>query len=448
MANRIGIRREDMYAWERRTPLVPQDAHELVRQKGIDLVVQSASKRIFTDEEYRDAGIPVLEELSSCPIIVGIKEVPIPVLESGKVYVFFSHTIKGQRHNMPMLKRLLELDCTLIDYERVTDEAGRRLIFFGNYAGFAGMIDTLWALGKRLAWEGTPNPFNEVKRALDYPNLEAAKAAIHAVGTRIAEEGLPSTTDPFVVGFAGYGNVSRGAQEIFDLLPVREITPKALSSLRTEQGVSHRDHVVYKVVFKEHDMVERIDSSRPFDLEEYYRHPERYRGVFERYLPHLTVLLNCIYWEPIYPRLVTKPTIKEMYRIGRPSLKVIGDISCDVNGAIACTVKATEPDNPVYVYDPRSDRAVDGIKGDGPVILAVEILPSELPREASSYFSRVLKGYLPAIAEADFRGGFETCHLPSPLKKAVIAYRGELTFDYRYIERFLDANPGKKGATP
>lgn len=378
----IGIRREDRYAFERRVPLIPKDAHELAQEHDIEIIVQSSPRRVFTDEEYRRVGIEVREDLARCPVIVGIKEIPIPVLEEKKTYLFFSHTIKGQPHNMPMLNRLLELGCTLIDYERVTDEEGRRLIFFGNYAGMAGMLDTLWAFGRRLAWEGTTTPFEKVGRAVDYSTLAAAKAAMQKIGEHIKEEGLPAAITPFVVGFAGYGNVSRGAQEILDILPAREVTPQELSAL-TQKEPSNR--LVYKVVIKEEDMVEPIDAQRSFNRQEYYRHPERYRSIFERHLPYLSVLVNGIYWEPIYPRLLTKQTAREMYGKGRPRLRVIGDISCDVEGAIECTVKATDPGDPVYVYDPVADRTISGVAGNGPVILAVDILPSELPQEASTY---------------------------------------------------------------
>jgi len=317
----------------------------------------------------------------------------------------------------------------------VTDEDGRRLIFFGNYAGLAGMIDTLWALGKRLAWEGIPNFFEGVNRALDYRDLAAAREAIRRVGERIADAGLPEAITPLVVGFAGYGNVSRGAQEILALLPVCEVAPEELRTLHKEKETSNR--VVYKVVFKEEDMVKRVDSKRPFDLQEYYQYPERYQGIFKRYLAHLSVLVNAIYWDTAYPRLVTKAVVKKMYEKGQPRLRVIGDISCDVEGAIECTIKSTDPHNPVYVYNVADDQAIDGVEGNGPVIMAVDILPSELPREASVYFSGVLKEYIPAIAQADFTGDFDACDLPAPIKRAVIAYRGELTPDYSYLKKYL-----------
>lgn len=251
---------------------------------------------------------------------------------------------------MPLLSKLLDLSCTLIDYEKITDENGRRLVFFGNYAGLAGMIDTIWAFGKRLAWEGTINPFEEIKCACDYPDLPAAKEAIARVGDIIAKKGLPDAIAPLVVGITGYGNVSLGAQEILDILPVEEISPAELLKINKTRKLSNR--IIYKVIFKEQDMVECRENDCSFDLQEYYDYPERYRGVFERYLPHLDILVNCIYWEPIYPRLFSKKTVKELYEKGEWCLKVIGDITCDVEGAIECTIKATEPGNPVYVYDP------------------------------------------------------------------------------------------------
>ncbi len=435
MKQKVGVRREDMYAWERRTPIVPGDARDLAGEHGLDIVVQSSDKRVFTASDYEDAGIKVVEDLSSCPVIFGIKEVPIPVLEAEKTYIFFSHTIKGQAYNMPMLQKILDLSCTLIDYEKITDENGRRLIFFGNFAGLAGMIDTLWTLGQRLSSQGIDNPFTQVKRALAYSDLETAKTELKKLGEKIARDGLPSEITPLVIGFAGYGNVSRGAQEILGLLPVEEISPSDLPTLTASHP--HASNAIFKVVFKEQDMAEPLDSSHPFDLQEYYAHPERFRGVFDRHLPYLDVLMNCIYWEPKYPRLLSKEQVREMYSGTQPRLKVIGDITCDIEGAIECTVKATEPDNPVFVYDPKTDRAIDGVEGTGPVIMSVEILPTELPRESSTYFSGVLKKYVPAIASADYGASFADLDLPPEIKRAVIVHRGELTPDYRYIEQYL-----------
>ncbi|MFQ6089815.1 MAG: hypothetical protein ACE5LD_00025, partial [Candidatus Bipolaricaulia bacterium] len=342
MEARIGIRKEDKNRWERRAPLIPEHVRELKEKHNIETCLQPSAIRAFPDRDYIRAGAEVQEDLSPCPVIFGIKEFPIEFFEPEKTYVFFSHTIKGQPHNMPMLRRILEQGCTLIDYERIVDERARRLIFFGRHAGLAGMIDTLWALGKRLEWEGIENPFSRIRQTLDYKSLEEAKGAVSNVGEQIKEEGLPEAITPLVVGLAGYGHVSQGAQEILELLPFQELSPEELPAFA--KG-SARD-LIYKVVFKEEHMVEPLSPEDRFELQDYYDHPERYRAKFEDYLPYLTVLMNCIYWSPQYPRLVTKGYLKRLYGEGRPRLRVIGDISCDIEGAIECTLRATDPGNP------------------------------------------------------------------------------------------------------
>ena len=158
----IGIRREDKDPWEARVPLVPDDAARLTRTSSVELVLQPSAQRVFTAAEYERAGARFDEDLSACDIVLAVKEIPRELFAPGKTYAFFSHTIKGQPYNMDMLRRLLELECQLIDYERITDERGRRLIFFSRFAGLAGAIDALWALGRRLEWEGlAPNPRTE-----------------------------------------------------------------------------------------------------------------------------------------------------------------------------------------------------------------------------------------------------------------------------------------------
>jgi len=434
----IGVRREDKSIWERRVPVTPQDAADL-KQRGVDVIVQPSPIRAIVDQEFVERGITIQDDLGPASVILAIKEIPDYVFEPDKAYVFFSHTIKGQPYNMPMLKRMLELGCTLIDYERVVDDKNRRLIFFGWHAGVAGMINTLWALGQRLAWEGIPNPFAELRQTRTYHDLAEAKEALARVRARIEAEGLPKQMTPLIIGVAGYGNVSRGAQEMLDLLPVIEIQPDEVAA--TSAGAESSRHQLYKVVFKEWHMVEAVSpqaAGAEFDLQDYYQHPEKYQGTFERYIPHLTVLVNAIFWASRYPRLATKSYLKELFGgRARPRLRVIGDISCDVEGAIECTVKATDPGDPLYVYDPLTGSVTDGHEGPGVVVLAVDILPSELPREASVDFSRILKPFIPAIAAADFSAPFEASKLPPEIKRAVIAYRGRLTPDYEYIQQWL-----------
>ena len=437
MAPRIGILREDKKIRERRAPLTPEQVRTLTEEHSIEVWVQPSDIRAIPEQEYAQAGAKIVEDFSQCPIIFGIKEMHTEFFQPGKVYVFFSHTIKGQPQNMEMLRKLLELNCHLIDYETVTDPEGRRLLFFGRHAGLAGMIETLSALGKRLSWEGIPNPFEKIRRPGEYADLATAKEKIAKAGKNLAAQGLPESLTPLIFGFAGYGHVSRGAQEIFDLLPFQEIDPSEISSVT--QGPERFADVIYKVVFKEEHLVEPVNPGDRFNLQDYYDHPEKYRSKFDGYLPHLTVLMNCIYWDERYPRLVTIEDLRRLYgRNGQPRLRVIGDISCDIGGAVECTVRTTTSDKPIYVYEPATGETRDGWQGRGPVVLAVYNLPAEIPRESSRDFGRTLLPFVPQIARADFSLDFEQCQLPAAIKKAVIVYNGKLTRGYEYLEKHLE----------
>jgi alanine dehydrogenase len=436
MASSIGIRQEQRILKEKRAPLIPSHVRELVARHSLDIQVQASTLRIFSDEDYRREGAQVREDLSECDIILGIKEIPLHQILPRKVYIFFSHTAKGQPQNMPMLKRLIERKCTLIDYEKIVDDQGRRLVFFGKQAGLAGMIDSLWALGQRLRQEGVRNPFGRIRHTPRYLSLVEAEEAVGKVGWEIKEKGLPPDLAPLVCGITGYGHTSQGAQEIFSLLPVENIPPRELPGLFKKKNYSANR--VYQVVFKEEDMVEPRPGHGPFELQDYYDHPRNFKPRLSSYLPYLTVLVNCIYWSPKYPKFVTLAALRRLYGGKKaPRLRVIADVSCDINGSIESTVKATHLQNPVYVFDPKRGKAHDGFKGRGPVVMSVYNLPAEIPLESSIFFSQVLKDFVPSLAAADFGRNFEDCRLPDPLKKAVIIFRGEFTPAYRYMTKFL-----------
>jgi saccharopine dehydrogenase (NAD+, L-lysine-forming) len=436
MKTRIGIRREDKNPWERRVPIIPTHVGELIQKNPLELWLQPSAIRIFSDEDYIREGAKIKEDLSSCSLIFAVKEIPVEFFQPEVTYIFFSHTIKGQPYNMPMLKRLMELRCNLIDYERIVNEKGQRLLFFGTQAGQAGMIDSLWALGQRIHYEGISNPFFELKLAHQYSSLVEAKEHTQKIGWQIHNQGLDPILVPLICGFAGYGHVSLGAQQIFDLLPFEEISPEKLHDFY--QKGNFASNKIYKVIFKEEHMVKPVASSQSFGLQDYYQHPEKYQAILSTYLPYLTVLMNCIYWAPQYPHFVTKQFLREHWKAQKsPRLKIIGDISCDVEGAIECTVHPTNPGNPVYVFDPIEEKAGNGIEGRGVVVMATDNLPAELPLESSIYFSDCLMPFVPKLAGVDFSKSFDDCTLPDPIKKAVILYQGDLTPDYEYMKQFL-----------
>jgi alpha-aminoadipic semialdehyde synthase len=430
----IGIRREDKNAWERRSPLIPEQVGQLIGEQGLSFVVQRSEIRTFSDAEFHEVGAEIGDDLSGCPVVLGIKEIPEPVFLPGHTYIFFAHVIKGQYHNMPMLRRMMELGCSLIDYEKMTDEVGRRLVFFGRFAGIAGMIDTLAGLGRRLEMQGMKTPFARVRLAHEYGRVNLAKAAIAEVGRDIVELGLPAELSPLVVGVTGYGHVAKGAWETLDALGATEVAPVDLPTLAAKGD----PHAVYRVMFREEHMVEPKEIGHRFDLKEYFGHPELYRSRFEDHLPFLSVLTNCIYWDVRYPRLVTKPWLKQAFSGGqRPKLAVIGDISCDIDGSIEATVKATQSGEPFYVYKPETGLVRDGVDGDGMLLMTVDNLPCELPFGSSREFGVALMPFMPAIARADFSQPLEKLDLPGPIRRALILHRGKLTPEYRYIERYL-----------
>ncbi|HRI56218.1 MAG TPA: hypothetical protein PK170_03880, partial [Anaerolineae bacterium] len=208
----------------------------------------------------------------------------------------------------------------------------------------------------------------------------------------------------------------------------------------TDQGLDtlrYSTDRIYVTTFREEHMAAPLVAGAAFDLQNYYATPQAYRADFEQYLPHLSVLVNAIYWDPRYPRLVTKEYLRQAWAAGEPKLWVIGDISCDIDGAIECTVKGTEPGEPNFVYNPATGQIADGVAGEGVVVMAVDILPSELPRDASEYFSGVLLPYAPALAAADYTASFDDLALPPEIKRAVIVHRGKLTPAYGYLAQHL-----------
>ncbi|NJK88306.1 MAG: hypothetical protein HC923_02205 [Myxococcales bacterium] len=277
--NRVGIRREDKSRWEARTPLIPEDLGRLRAERGLDVVVQSSGQRAFADAEFTQVGIPVLSDLRDCPVILGVKEIPVDRIAPARTYLFFSHVIKGQPYNMPMLRRLLEYGCTLIDYERIVDELGRRVVAFGVHAGLAGAIDTLWSLGKRWEAKGHRTPLSDLQPAHAYSSLREAKAAIARAARGCREDRTFRSKAPVTLGVTGYGRVAKGVHEILDVLEPVEVAAEELGSISSMTGRFVR------VRFEECHFAEPLDGTS-FSKARYYADPESMRGIFgSRYLP-------------------------------------------------------------------------------------------------------------------------------------------------------------------
>jgi len=432
----VGIRREDKNRWERRVPLSPDHVQHLVDQ-GIDVIVQPSSLRIFDNDSYADAGAKVQEDLSEADVIVAVKEVPTELLIPNKTYMFFSHTIKAQRENMTMLDSILENNIRLIDYERIVNSSGQRLVRFGRYAGLAGMIDMIRAVGNRLLFSRYSTPFLHLGYAHMYVSLDTAKQAVEAVGEEIMLKGFPRDLSPMVFVFTGgEGNCAKGAREIFELLPHKYVTPEELPALVRSKDPGHRFRVYGCRVGSEDYMVPK-DSNKKYSRTEYYNHPDQYECNFaEKIAPYASVIVNNTYWDEQFPRLLTREQLRNVWKNRRRGrLLGVADISCDVNGSIEAMTKTTSIDEPTFVYDPITGTSSDNIDAPGILFLAVDNLPTEMPREASTYFGNLLMPFLPAVANSNSKATYEDMakDMPPEVYSAVITAHGEITPPYHYI---------------
>jgi alpha-aminoadipic semialdehyde synthase len=427
----VGILREARHN-EARSPLTPSDVLWL-RKRGISVEVESSGKRVFSDAEYRRHGASVLNQVKRASVLVGVKEPDPSMLRKDRVYMVFSHTAKGQPQNMPLLRECIKKKVTLIDYEKITDPYGRRLVFFGRFAGICGAVGSMYYLGKRLSWEGIKNPFASLGPVSSYASLAGLKSDIASIGHRIAKEGVDRKISPFIIGITGRGNVSAGINEILAPLNPIEIHPKDMDRfVRHQRYIRNR---VYKIIFYREEKL-RPKKKGGFYFEDYLKSPERFVSNMDRYLPYMNMLLHASYWDSRYPRLVTKRMVNRLYK-DMFRLKFIGDISCDVNGSIELTYKTTTPDRPTFTYDPATKGFVDGYESDGITVMARDNLPTELPRDASKDFSGLIREYLYQIAAHGVNDVTKHVAIPREVRGAAIVDTGKITKPYSYLKRFI-----------
>ncbi|MCD6177599.1 MAG: hypothetical protein J7K29_07160 [Candidatus Cloacimonetes bacterium] len=428
----LGIIKETKNKWERRVPLNPKAVQELIK-KGFEVIVQPSEIRIYKDEEYRSVGAKLSIDLSQCDFIIGVKEIPIKSLIPGKPHLFFSHTIKGQDYNMPLLQKILDDNITLLDYEKIEDEKNRRLVFFGKFAGYAGMVDTLHGLGQRLKLQfNLETPFLQIKHSYQYESVQDAIEQIGIVGKKIEKNGLPAEITPLNIFLLGYGHVAQGCQEILSALPIIEITPNQLE----EYSKNYENNKIYLSIFKEEHLVERKDGSK-FSLQDYFDNNSSYKSKLERYLSYCSIYMNAIYWTPQCPVFLPNSYLKEIQN-ENPKLIIIGDITCDIEGSVQATVKSTWPDNPVFIYNTETGKETDGYKGEGFAVMAVDNLPCEFPKEASDTFSRSLMPFVEQMLLNDYSKPINESTLPNEMKSACITHQGKLEDDFKYLEEFIN----------
>lgn len=448
MPKTVGVRREDLSkTGEKRVAITPNTAssllsanHRVLVQPGIHYH-SGENKRAFSDQKYVDAGATIQEDIRDADIIFGLKEVEIDSLIPSKTYLFFSHTHKGQVKNRPLLKALMEKKITMIDYELIVDEQNTRLVTaFTYFAGYAGMTDSLWTLGKRWNMRGVDSAFTQIPQSIEREDLPKIREDITAAGKHIAKHGTPASQPPVIITILGRGKTSAGSKSMLEHLPTEYITFDQLEDVY-QNGDRRKVYVLVigiRNMFRPKPGFEHLvegKSKKEFNRA-YNSQPDHFRSNLDRVIPFTTILMNCILWSPEFPRLLTREETNDWWNPGK-TLEVIGDITCDPEGSIQFS-KETWITNPVFIYNPETRTSTDGFEGDGIAVMAVTNLPCEFPGDASTQFSSELFDLIHDLVNADHdAASLEKAGFPEPMRKATILWKGELTEEYRYMEEFV-----------
>lgn len=398
---KLALIREGKQPIDRRVALTPQQAKQ-VQQNFPDLkvVVQKSPVRCFPDKDYEEAGITVQDTVEDCDILLGIKEVPPDQLISHKTYLFFSHTIKEQASNRKLLQEILKKNIRLIDYEKLTDEQGNRLVAFGRWAGIVGAYNAIWTWGKRY------NLF-DLRRANSCFDLEELKGQYRKVN-------LPEIK----IVLTGNGRAARGAMEVLDGMGIRKVSPEEILQ-------ENFPHAVYaQLRSKDYHY---LRTGGEFNSADFFANPAKFDADFTKYTRVADILIAAAYWHPMAPRLFSREDVrKDDFR-----LKVIADITCDIGGSIPTSVKASSISEPLYDYNPLTEAAETPLSSeDNITVMAIDNLPCELPRDASESFGKqLLEHVIPYLSGNDTRG---------ILQRATVTSNGQLKPNFRYLQNYVE----------
>lgn len=443
----IGIRRENKNKWERRVALTPSDCKKLL-DSGVRIILQPSALRCFTDKQYADIGVEINEDISAANVIIGVKEVPLDYLMPNKTYLYFSHTIKGQPANMPALRDILQKNIRLIDYECIKEKenpTGKldRLVAFGRFAGLAGAIDFLQGLGEFLLHKKFISPFMHTGYSYMFPGLEQAMESVTQVGKLIEKKKLPKELCPFVIGVTSSGRVSKGAQEILKLLPHQVIEADKVHELFSSQKENVRNDCVYITVIESEHMY-RHKEKDSFDKKDFYANPQDYKSIFaEKFVPHLSILVHCMFWDPKFPRILSLEDAHNLSEKKQFRLLGISDITCDLKGSIELLQKFTTIEDPFYAIDPLTGVMFDDfdkMTENSIIYHAVDHLPAELPIDASKHFSEKLTDFMKAIVDSNYPCDYlseEESDLPVEIHRACETWNGKLMPRYAYLYKEL-----------
>lgn len=397
---KLGIIREGKVPPDKRVPLTPKQC-KLVEQlfPQVKVVVQTSPVRAFTDKQYSDEGVEIVSDLSDCDIIMGVKEVNKSDLIPNKKFLFFSHTIKKQPYNRDLLRAILDKNIQLIDYEVLKNSDNKRIIGFGRYAGIVGAYNGFRTFGLK-------NRLYDLKPA-------CACADRVEMENELAKVILPADTRIVLTGF---GRVGNGAREIMKLVPITEVKP-------AEFLAQQFDHPVFTHL-EVNDYFERMDGT-PFDKKTFYEAPELFQSAFQAYAKHANMYIACHYWSNKSPFILTNEHLKTS------KLTVVADVSCDIAGPIACTIRPSKIADPIFGYSIATGEEADWMNEGVVAVMAVDNLPCELPLDASEDFgNELIAQVFPALFGEDPTGIIE--------RGSETDLFGKLTPNFAYLQDYVN----------
>lgn len=397
---KIGIIKEGKTPPDKRVPLSPEQCERILNDyDNVEIYVQKSNIRKFSDRDYERLGIAVVDDVSHCDILMGVKEVPIDELIPNKKYLFFSHTFKEQPYNRKLLQAIIDKNIQLIDWEVITNAKGQRLIAFGRYAGIVGCYNGFLAYGLKS----------------DLYNLKPA----HQCEDRAEMEAqLPTIKLPknFKAVITGKGRVGGGALEVIEKIDIKEVSPEAFLNETFDEPV----YTVLDVA----DYYER-DDMQPINKQEFYKNPKGYHSVFPKYAKVSNMYIACHYWDSESPFIFTREDAKS----SDFNIEIVADISCDIDCAVASTLQPSTIAKPLYGYNPQTETVVD-FKSEGAIgVMAVDNLPCELPKDASESFGEM---FIEHVLEPLLGNDPENI-----IERASETKNGELTTHFSYLEDYL-----------
>ena len=399
---KIGVIREGKTPPDQRVPLTPAQCAELKRlYPDVELVVESSEVRRIGDDEYHQEGIDVVTDLQGCDVLLGVKEVPLNELRDDTTYLFFSHTYKLQPYNAKLLRTIVDKRIRLIDYELIKRANGRRVIGFGRWAGIVGAYNGLRAWGLRHKTFDLP-------RAIDCQDMKEMLAHAKAID-------LPANMK---IVLTGGGRVGMGAHELLSSLGLREVHGDALLSETFNEAVFARLDV--------HQYNARMDG-KPFDMDEFVADATGYKSTFMPYAEVADMYIAGHYWAEGSPFLFTRDDMKR----STWKVQVVADVSCDIDGPVACTLRPSTIADPVYGYDPSTETECAYDAPEGITVMAVDNLPCELPRDASHGFGKEMMAHVIPLLVGGDRDDMLTNATETTLE-------GKLSPKFAYLQDYID----------